>query len=407
MKKRILLILALIALFVTSMLAVSCSGEEKIVLNVYNWGEYISDGSEDSVDVNAEFEKYCKTVLKKNVEVNYTTFESNESMYNKLKIGAVSYDIVVPSDYMISRMVAENMLEELNFENIPNFQYISERYRNPYYDPEQKYSVPYFVGYVGIIYNTKYVDEADIGGWDLLWNKKYEGKILQFNNARDALGTAMFKEGISVNTHDSALWNKALDELKAQKPLLQAYVMDEVFNKMQNGSAWIAPYYVGDFLTMYEENEDLGFYFPSGGTNIFADAMCIPKGAPNKEMAEAYINFMLTREIGIANAEWVYYSSPNELVNKDPEYIADMTEIHPDAAELLDPQFETGYLTEYYHNFDDETLMLVNSLWEQLKIESSASSNIGVYITCAVIVAGLAVLFTVRFVIRRKRAKYY
>ena len=310
----------------------------------------------------------------------------------------------------IARMIEEEMLLELDYSNIPNFNNINPRYRNPDYDPDQKYSVPYFVGYVGIIYNKTEVKEEHIGGWDLLWNEEYKGKILQFNNARDAFGTAMFKEGISVNTTDEQLWIKALEELKKQKPLLQAYVMDEVFNKMENGSAWIAPYYVGDFLTMYErkEDKDLGFYFPSGGTNIFADAMCIPKGAKHKEIAEAYINFMLTLEAGRANAEYVYYSSPNDLVNNDDKYISAMNEIHPEAASLLNPQFEEGYVTEYYHNFEDEDmLVLVNSLWEQLKIESGASSNIGVYITCAVIVTGLAVLFTVRFVIRRKRAKYY
>lgn len=407
MKKRIFILLAFLIVLAFSTFAVSCSSEDKIVLNVYNWGEYISDGSEDSDDVNAMFEDYCKNVLKKNVEVNYTTFESNESLYNKLKIGAVSYDIVVPSDYMIARLIEEGMLEELNFDNIPNFQYVNDRYKNPLYDSEQKYSVPYFVGHVGIIYNTKHVDEEDIGGWDLLWNPKYSGKILQFNNARDALATAMFKNGISVNTTDEALWKSSLEELKAQKSLLQAYVMDEVFNKMQNGSAWIAPYYAGDFITMYEVNPDLGFYFPSGATNVFADAMCIPKGAPNKEIAEAYINFMLTREAGIANAEFTYYSSPNNLVNEDAEYIEYMTEIHPDAQYILNPTFEEGYVTEYYNNFSEETLMLVNSLWEQLKIESSASSNLGVYITCAVIVSGIATLITLRFIRQRKRAKYY
>ena len=410
MKKKLFIIFALAFICVVSVFAVSCSGNEKIVLNVYNWGEYISDGSEGSVDVNAEFEKYCKNVLGKNVEVNYTTYESNESMYNKLKIGAVSYDIVIPSDYMVERMIKENMLEKLNYDNIPNFQHINDRYVSPDYDPSQEYSVPYFVGYVGIIYNTKYVkaDDPDLlaKSWDLLWSDDpdYEGKILQFNNARDALGTAMFKNGISVNTTDEAQWRLALEELKKQKPLLQAYVMDEVFNKMQNGSAWIAPYYAGDYLTMYAENEDLGFYFPSGATNVFADAMCIPKGAPNKELAELYINFMLSEDIAVENAAWVCYSSPNDLVNNSDKYWKRMGE---ETEQYLNPQFEDGYITEYYNNLDDETLVLVNSLWEELKIDSVADSNIGIYITCGVIAVIIAAMLGVRFYVQHKRRKYY
>lgn len=410
MKKKLIIIFTLLMLLAVSAFAVSCSGEETIVLNVYNWGEYISDGSEDSVDVNAEFEKYCKEVLGKNVEVNYTTYESNESMYNKLKIGAVSYDIVIPSDYMVERMINEDMLEKLDYGNIPNFQYINDRYVNPDYDPTQEYSVPYFVGYVGIIYNTKYIpaDDPDLlsKSWDLLWSKNpaYNGKILQFNNARDALGTAMFKNGISVNTTDEDQWRTALASLKVQKPLLQAYVMDEVFNKMQNGSAWIAPYYAGDYLTMYAENEDLGFYFPSGATNVFADAMCIPKGAPNKELAEFYINFILSEEIAVENAAWVCYSSPNDLVNNSDLYWEYMG---IEAKEYLNPTFEDGYVTEYYNNLDEETLVLVNSLWEELKIEADGNANIGIYVTCGVIVAALAVIFTVRAVKQRKRAKFY
>ncbi len=410
MKKKILVLALILILAAFSVAAVSCSSNEKIVLNVYNWGEYISDGSEGSLDVNEEFEKYCAS-KGLNVEVNYMMFDSNESMYNKLKSGAVSYDVVIPSDYMIERMIKEDMLEELDYGKIPNFKNVDEKFVSPYYDPDQKYSVPYFVGYIGIIYNTKYVDEADIGGWDLLWNEKYSGKILQFNNSRDAFGTALFKNGDSVNLTDEAVWRKALDDLKKQKPILQAYVMDEIFNKMENESAWIAPYYAGDFLSMYEGNENLGFYFPSGRTNVFNDAMCIPKGSENKEIAEMYINFMLEPEIGAANSEFVYYATPNTLVNSDPDYIECMTDIHEDAMDILNPEFEEGYVTEYYHNFDDDTLVMVNSLWEELKIDSGTEdgslADIGVYITCIVIVILLVAFFVFRFVRNRIRRKYY
>ena len=410
MKKRMIFSLLLIAIALFAILAISCGQSERVVLNVYNWGEYISDGTDDSIDVNAEFEAYCAS-RGLDVEVNYMMFDSNESMYNKLKSGAVSYDVVIPSDYMIARMIDEDMLRPLNYANIPNFQYVEQDYLNPYYDPNQQYTVPYFVGIVGVIYNTKYVDEADIGGWDLLWNPKYSGKILQFNNSRDAFGTAMFKNGDSVNVTDEATWRKALSELKAQKPLLQAYVMDEIFNKMETESAWIAAYYAGDFLSMYEENENLGFYYPEGGTNIFADAMCIPKNAANPEVAEMYINFMLEREIGAANSEFVYYATPNTLVNNDPEYIEYMESVYEGAMDILAPEFPEGYNIEYYHNFDDETLRMVNNLWEELKIDSGTDdgkiADLGVYVTCAVIVVAIGVGFTVRYIIQRKRRRYY
>lgn len=410
MKKRVLLLLSVTVIALLAIFTISCGQNEKVVLNVYNWGEYISDGSDDSLDVNAAFEEYCKE-QGLDVEVNYMMFDSNESMYNKIKTGAVSYDVVVPSDYMIARMIEEDMLRPLNYSNIPNFQYVDSGYLNPYYDPEQQYTVPYFVGIVGIIYNTKYVDEADIGGWDLMWNEKYSGKILQFNNSRDAFGTAMFKNGDSVNVTDEATWRKALGELKAQKPLLQAYVMDEIFNKMETESAWIAAYYAGDFLAMYEENDSLGFYYPEGGTNIFADAMCIPKTAANPEIAEMYINFILEQEIGSANSEFVYYATPNTLVNENTEYIEYMESVYEGAMDILAPEFPEGYNLEYYHNFDDETLQMVNSLWEELKIDSGTDdgsvADVGVYITCVVIVVAVAAGFTVRYIIHRKRRKYY
>lgn len=388
----------------------SCGGNgDAIVLNVYNWGEYISDGSEGTLDVNARFEEYCKE-KGKNVKVNYTTFDSNESMYNKLKSGAVSYDIVIPSDYMIERMINEDMLEPLNMANIPNFQYIYDSFKTPFYDPdpEKVYSVPYFYGLIGIIYNTEYVDAADAESWDILWNEKYSGKILQFNNPRDAFGTVQYKNGIDVNGTDEAKWRACLDELKTQKPLVQSYVMDEIFNKMKNGSAYVAPYYAGDFLSMYEDNDKLAFSIPKEGTNIFVDAMCIPKGSKNKEIAEMYINFMLEKEIGSANSETVYYATPNSLVNDDPEYIETMNSVHESAMEYLAPDFikdgYTGdYVRSYYHNLDEGTLSLMNSLWEELKIDNA--SNYGIFIACGVIGAAI-VAFVVVKVVKKKRRLY-
>lgn len=388
---------ALLCLFLTS-----CDNGDTVTLNVYNWGEYISDGSEDSLNVNKEFEKYYYDTYGVKLKVNYTTYASNEDMYAKLKSGATSYDVVIPSDYMIARMISEGMLAELDFSNIPNYEYIVDDFRNQYYDPENRYSIPYTYGMVGVIYNTSMVDEADAGTWDLLWNEKYSGKILQFNNSRDAFGTAMYRLGIDVNTRDEAEWRAATNALKEQKPLVQSYVMDEIFNKMKGESGAIAPYYAGDFLSMYDANNNLAFFYPEEGTNVFVDAMCVPIGSTQKNIAECYINFMLSRDIAVANAEYICYASPHRLVIEDPEYIEYMESMHEDAMEILYPT-QTVKAT-YYQNLSPDTLNMLNSLWEELKIESSGGE--GVYICSAVIVAILAVWFTFLFIRKKYRDNY-
>ncbi len=386
---------------------VSCGSEEneqeeieyRGTINVYNWGEYISDGSEDSLDVNHEF------TAKTGIKVNYTTYASNEDMYAKLKSGATGYDVVIPSDYMIKRLLDEGMLEKLNYENIPNFEYIAEDFHNPYYDPGNEYTVPYTYGMVGIIYNTTRVSEEDIGTWDLMWNEKYKGDILQYNNSRDAFGTAMYRLGISVNTTDEVEWREALSELAKQKSLVQSYVMDEIFNKMESGEAAIASYYAGDYLTMSENNEDLAFYYPSEGTNIFVDAMCIPKGSKNKALAEEYINFMLSEEIAIANAEYICYASPNTLVTESEAYAEYMGE---DWMEILYPEgfdLKVDYDNYCYKNLPSETLSLVNELWEELKIDSSLGA--WVYISCILIISVLLIWGIWSFIVKKKRSKYY
>ncbi len=398
MKHRNLLWIALLLL--GTLLLVGC-GEESITLNVYNWGEYISDGSEGTLDVNAAFEEYYYETYGQRVKVNYTTYASNEDMYAKLRSGATGYDIVIPSDYMIERMIDEEMLLPLNFENIPNYQYVPDDMRDMFYDPENRYSVPYAYGLVGVIYNTTMVDEADVGSWDLLWNEAYTGKILQFNNARDAFGTAMYALNIDVNTTDESLWRQALELLKVQKPLVQGYVMDEIFNKMKGASAAIAPYYAGDYLTMYDSNNDLDFYYPEEGTNIFTDAMCIPTSARNKDVAEAYINFMLSEEIAVANAEYICYASPHTLVRESEEYRAYLEEFCEGAYEILYPDLST-LETQAYAMLDTPTQSLQNRLWEELKIESSVGSSI--YTVAMVIIALLLLLLAYHLIVRRYRA---
>ena len=360
---------ATVILALMVVLIVTSSGRT-LTLNVYNWGEYISDGSEGSLDTIAEFEKWYEETYGTPVKVNYDTFSSNEDMYAKVSSGAVSYDLLIPSDYMIARMKDEGMLLPLNYSNIPNYQYIGEDFRGLYYDPDNQYTVPYTYGIVGVIYNANVVDEADIGDWDLMWNEKYAGNILTFNNSRDAFGTAMYKLGLDVNTTDHTDWDRAAEELLAQNPILKGRVMDEIYNMMASGEAAVSAYYAGDYFTMVDnqaDTVDLQFYYPPR-TNYFVDAMCIPTCCQNQELAEVFINFMLSREAAIANAEYIWYACPNSLVVEDEQYIEDMGE---EAMEILYPEMESfreAYNAYAYRNLDAETLNYINSLWERIKL---------------------------------------
>lgn len=346
-----------------------CGKSGTLTLNVYNWGEYISDGSEGSLDTIREFERWYGETYGEKVTVNYDTYANNEDMYAKLSSGAVSYDVVIPSDYMIARMISEDMLLPLDFGNIPNYQYIGEDFRGLYYDENDRYSVPYTYGIVGVIYNANRVDEADVGDWDLLWNEKYAGSILQFNNPRDAFGTAMYRLGLDVNSTDRAVWDEAFEELAAQRPYV-SYVMDEMFNLMESGEADVGTYYAGDYFTMLADEAgdvDLRFYYPER-TNYFVDAMCIPASCGNKELAERFINFMLDRDAAVANAEYICYASPNGLVVNDPEYVETMGD---EAMEILYPDlgvFRDNYNLYAYRNLDAQTLDYINTLWENVKI---------------------------------------
>ena len=296
-------------------------GEGKITLNVYNWGLYIADGSDGSLDIIAAFEEKYP-----HIHVNYSTYDSNEIMYTKLASGGITVDVIIPSDYMVARLIEEDMLLPINYNNVPNYQYIDENFRNMAYDPENLYTVPYTWGTVGIIYNTKYVDEADVIGWELLWNEKYANKILMFDNSRDAFGIASYLLGFDVNTTDEAELRACAEKLAEQKPLVQQYVMDQIYDLLENEEAWIAPYYVGDYMTMAENNPDLAFFLPENqGFNLFVDAMCIPKCAREKEAAELFINFLCEPEISAANMDWVGYSVPLSAAKEfmDPEIVSD------------------------------------------------------------------------------------
>ena len=299
-----------------------------ITINVYNWGMNIADGTDDTLDVIAAFEaKYP------HIKVNYSTYDSNEVLYTKLKNGGISVDVIIPSDYMIARMIKEDMLLELNFDNIPNYaDYVDDTFKNPDYDPENKYSVPYTWGTGGILYNTKYVDEADVTGWELLWNEKYDDKILMFDNSRDAFGIAQYLLGYDVNTTDPEELQACADKLAQQKPLVQQYVMDQIYSSMINEEAYIAPYYAGDCMLMMEENPNLAFYLPEHqGFNRFVDAMCIPKCAQQKEAAELFINFLCEPEVSGANMNYICYGSPiSEAKKFMDEYLAESEVVYPE-----------------------------------------------------------------------------
>ncbi len=445
MKKLLSLILALTISALTLLSLSSCAGDDietpennrpkphdmgdTKTLNVYNWGEYISDGFEGSYDSNAEFEYYFNAYLAPkygyNIKVNYTTYATNEDMYSKISTlmtsgsGDGMYDIVVPSDYMIQQMIEADMLLPFGAESIPNYVNISESFRGSYYDPENLYSVPYTYGMVGIIYNPGLMNEEDLDengeiknkSWDMLWNESYKGKILQFNNPRDAFGTAMYKENLDINSKDPAVWQAAADELKAQKPLVQGYVNDEIFNKMTTASATLAPYFAGDFITMYdslpEDDKFLKFYYPEEGTNVFIDAMCILKTSKMVDAAKEYINFMLDRDAAVANAVYIGYASPNNVVRYDEEYLDEMGE---DAIEILygaDPEvINASYSFDpYYHKLDTETQESFYSLWESLKTENAI--ELWVHISSITIVVTLLFACTYSVVIKKRRSKFY
>ena len=410
MKRLISILMTCVLLLSVTLTLGSCQkGGEAVTLYVYNWGEYISDGSEGTLDVNAEFEAYCKE-KGLNVKVNYSTFSSNEDMYAKVNSEASVYDVIIPSDYMIQRLIKEGKLLPLDLSKIPNYQYVLDEFKgeNVYYEPQDGnvYSVPYAYGMVGIIYNTSIVpeDHPTLGSWDLMWDETFRGDILQFNNSRDAFGTALYSLGYDVNEATEAEWREALEKLKSQKDLVQGYVMDEIFNKMKSGSAAVSAYYAGDFLAMYEENDDLAFFYPGEGTNMYVDAMCIPANSKNADLAMMYIDFMCSERIAVANAEYHYYASPNSQVVQNEDYREYMEAVHEDAMDIL-----YGSIGEVkaqaYLNLDQEKLVLLNSLWEELKVESQIGK--GIYIWCSVILVALISWAVANFLRKRRWAKLY
>jgi len=409
---------ALIAVIIASFLGgnLNVGAAETVTLNVYNWGEYMADGSDSEYgNVNEMFSEYYYNKYGKRVIINYSTYATNEDLFSKLNNSAVSYDVVIPSDYMIEKLIEADLLLEFDVNaDIPNYVYIDENFKRPYYDADEKYSVPYTYGMMGIIYNKDMVDEEDIAeqSWGILWNEKYKGQILQFNNPRDAFATAMYWKGLDVNSTDPDVWNEALNLLIEQKPILQGYVNDEIFDKMTSGSAAIAPYFVGDYITMAETEgaADLGFYYPKEGVNYFVDAMCIPKTSKNPEVAKEYINFMLSEEPAVENAEYIYYASPNTLVSQSADYLDYMGDfayelLYNTMPEDVNVAYNESFGTTCYKNFTPEIQSRVNTLWENLKLADS--TELWIHVVSVSIVGAVIALALYTTYVKKKRSRKY
>ncbi|MGO1528710.1 MAG: ABC transporter substrate-binding protein [Senegalia sp. (in: firmicutes)] len=324
----------------------SACGEEKEELHVYNWGDYIDESVLD------EFEDEY------NVDVIYETFPTNEEMYVKIKQGGTSYDVAFPSDYMIEKMIKEDLLYKIDTDNIKNYSNISDRFKNLDLDPNNKYSVPYMWGTVGILYNKEMVDE-EVNSWDILWDEKYEGEILMIDSQRDSFAVALKKLGYSLNTTDEKELEEAKEELINQKDLVLAYVGDEGKDMMVREEAALSVQWSGDAIYLMEENENLEYVVPKEGSNLWYDNMVIPKTSENKELAEEFIDFMSRKDIALKNTEYIGYSTPNEKAKEElPKELQESKVAYPTEEEVeksevfLDP---------------GEFLKVYDKLWTEVK----------------------------------------
>ncbi len=333
-------------MIVISLSASGCGGQGKATLKVYNWGDYID-----------------KTVLESfqkeyNMKVIYDEFATNEDMYAKLKAGGSDYDVVIPSDYMIKRMIDEDMLSKIDFNNVANYKYIDERFKNLGYDPQNAYSVPYMWGTVGILYNKTMVQEP-VKSWEILWDEKYSKQILMLDSQRDSIGITLKLLGYSLNSKKPEELEAAKQMLIEQKPLVLAYVGDEVKDKMIGNEAAMAVVWSGDAIYMKRENPDLEYVIPEEGSNIWFDAMAVPKASKHKKEAELFINYMCSTEAAFKNADFIGYSTPHtEAKAKLPAELTSDRSVYPDKDDLKNSEV-----------FEDlaETLPLYDKIWTEIK----------------------------------------
>ena len=369
-------------------------GLKGTTINVYNWGDYIADGSDGLMDAVHEFERLT------GAKVNYSNFESNENMYSKLVGGGVSYDVITPSDYMIERLIDEGLLLELDYGNIPNFKYIGDNCKSYYFDPDNKYTVAFNTGYTALIYNKKLVKEEP-DSWKVLWDKQYKNKVLMFNNSRDAFAIAQAVLGQDLNTTNEQDWVQAAELLAEQKDAVNpVYVMDEVFNLMESCEYAFATYYSGDYVLMSENNEDLGYCFPKEGVNEFCDAFCVPTCCQNKRGAEAFINFMNEPQVAFDNEEYIYYASANKTVEENEESSLYKNEaVYPTVKPDSQP----------FKNLPQNILELQSNLWNQVKSgklsKESKQDEKSIYTISAILAAAVAVILIAAFINKKKKSK--
>ena len=352
---------AMACAFLAAVVFLTGATSSQPVVNVCSWGEYIDE------DLIGQFEDAT------GIRVNYQTAESNEALYSLLKSGGADYDVIVPSDYMISQLMEEGMLEELDYSQIPNFELIDQRFRNLPYDPENKYTVPYSWGTLGLIYNANMVEEEP-DSWGALYDEQYAGSVLLINNSRDALAAALFHLGYSVNTTDEQEIREAFELIAGanRRGVFQGKVMDQVFQKMEGGNAAIATYYAGDYLSMLDnqaDGVDLRYVIPEEGANWFVDAMCVLKDAPHYDEAMAWINFIASTEANLANMDYIWYASPNtEALEQYPAYYEELygEELDPELYEIMAAPAQVLERCEMYLVLPPATRALYNELWVQL-----------------------------------------
>lgn len=350
MKKK--LIVALAAL--SAMALIGCGGAgagDDQTVYVYNWGEYIDPATIDAFEEET------------GIKVVYDEFETNEIMYPKVESGASQYDVICPSDYMIQKMIENDMLAEINWDNVPNAKKnIGAQYfeQSKEFDPENKYSVPYCWGTVGILYNKTMVDEP-VDSWNILWDEKYENDILMQDSVRDAFMVSLKKNGYSMNTLSAEELDIARDDLIAEKPLVQAYVIDQVRDKMIGNEAAIGVIYSGEAIYTQRENPDLEYVIPKEGTNVWIDSWVIPKNAPNKENAEKFIDYMCRGDVALKNFEYITYSTPNDAAKEliEDEDIRNSKIAFPDLSQYSN--------LETYHYIGEDGDKMYNERWEEVK----------------------------------------
>lgn len=349
MKKTVKRLLSVLAVGVMSVSFVGCSsGAENGKVVVYNWGDYIDPA------VNDLFTKET------GIKVVYSDYANNEEMYASVEPGNVQYDVLFPSDYMIEKMINKDMLQKIDFSQIPNYENIDDEFLNLPYDPNNEYSVPYMWGTVGIVYNKTMVNEP-VDSWDILWDSKYQGQIFMYDSERDSIMVALKKLGYSMNTRDEKELEEAKQLLIEQAPLVLAYVGDEGKNKMINGEAALMVAWAGDAMVMIEENPDLAYVLPKEGTNYFVDGIVIPKNAANVQQAQQYINFLCRPDIAAMNAEYIGYSTPiSEARKLLPEEIQNSEVAYPDKAVLGDSLIEM-------FNDPSDIVSVYSSIWTQVK----------------------------------------